>query len=326
MPTMNRASSNDPWNSGYDAYTNVVSQDNANIATCPHGHDYSNPGEGQWLGNDFDICIPTCRACSGGEHDCTKYRGIYSRTYEGDGWDTIEYNQTGAGSDWEITESSSTPAGTRRYRISEFTYNGTTVYSSGKANTSNNSNLEWSGPDDAYDRGIKNTVTRIVRKSNVTSNYIKHIESYKLVPWIYGSTDGQVDNYIGFDCAELVVGAARQAGNSVSYTTASGLKASRPPIGADDEPYYLDSDTIKRRSDGEPVPFQIGTDIEIGDLMIFDWHGDGSYTHSAVLYSGSGTLDGSATLIYAGHSGVTTSSLSTLVDSDEDNFVLRKGW
>jgi cell wall-associated NlpC family hydrolase len=342
MPAMESSSSNDPWNSSYNRYTNVVANDNTNIATCPHGHKYNNPGEGGWLGNALGTCISTCTSCSGGQHTCqwtlpggytfNVMRGIRSRhpladlSNEGQGWDIIEYNQTGVGSGWEITESSSTTEGTRRYRISAFTHNGVTVYSPGKANISNISNLEYKGTDDAYDKGIKNTVTRIVRKSNATSNYIKHIESYRLVPWIYGSTDGQVDNYIGFDCADLVVGAARQAGNSVSYQSAAQLKQNRPTIRGSDEPFYLDGNTIKKRSDGKSANIKIGTDIQIGDLIIFDWYGDGSYTHSAVLYSGSGTLRGSSMFICADHPGVITISLSGLKHSDEDNFVLREGW
>jgi len=148
-----------------------------------------------------------------------------------------------------------------------------------------------------------------------------------LVPWIYGSSGTQADNYIGFDCADLVVAGARKAGHSVSYTNVTGLKNTRPAIGAADEPYYLDGGTVKKRSDGNNATFTIGTDINIGDLIIIDWDADGSYTHSTVLYSddGDSILDGGDTLIYATKTGVFTSSLSSLVDS-EDDFVLRVGW
>ena len=71
----------------------------------------------------------------------------------------------------------------------------------------------------------------------------------------------------------------------------------------------------------------IGTEINIGDLVMIDKDADGTADHTTVLYSGSGPLDGTDTLIQANHSGVdNTKTLSTTITSSSYKIYLREGW
>ena len=196
---------------------------------------------------------------------------------EGDTYDIIEYQQTGADTGWAITASAS--IGTRRYRISNCYISGPVgEYSPGKQDLTTRCNLVWQGDDDAYDRGVKNTVMRIVRRSNRSSTYISHIEAYLQVPWIFGSAPEtnppvhQTERYIGFDCADLLVGAARAAGlYGDPYTSANGLVTALPERGSYGDVYKLEGGVVKRASDGEPADIVIGTgdnDLHIGDIII----------------------------------------------------------
>jgi len=336
MPHMNnsdwdRSVSNDPWNPSYDAYTNVVPKDTAetNPCECSHNHRYSFPGADEGLGESFGICIGGCPV-GGCPHTHSKYRGVYSHTNEGDGCDIIEYEQTTVSGTWQITESSSTEPGTRHYRVSQFEYQGVTKYTRGKENTSNVSNLVYAaGDDDAYERGIRTEVTRIVRKSDNSNAFLSHVKSHEFVPWIYGSWGvTQADKYIGFDCADLLVASARHAGNSVSFGSANSL-TSRTAIKASGEPYYLQGSVVKDKN-GSDANIMMGTDIDEGDLILIDRNFSGSFSadHATALYDSDGDskLDGDDTLIHATHGGVEDGqSLSTVLDAG-DKFVLRVGW
>jgi hypothetical protein len=119
----------------------------------------------------------------------------------------------------------------------------------------------------------------------------------------------------------------RKAGNSVAYTSANGLKSTRPAIGPAKEPYYLDGNTIRRRLNNQPCSFTIGTDIAIGDLILIDYDQGGTADHTTILYSGSGTLSGAATLIMAGRpGGVRTATLSATASSPDYDLYFRRGW
>ncbi len=287
--------------------------------------------------------------------------GVFSKHDQESGYlDIIEYHfpQDGAGGGWQITDDKSEGQGTRRYRIGECYTTGPgsgrsrTVYTAGKEDEGSYSKLVQSGADDAYDWGVKSTVMRIVRKSDFeNSEFIRHIEAYTLVPWILGSgTHGmaqvppgqhQTERYIGFDCADLVVGAARHAGlTTIDYTGANALQAERDPRGPYTDTYCLEGNVVKRVSDGENADITIGTganDLHIGDLIFLDnYPADGTYDHTTVLYkddgADAGLLDGGDTLIFAGYTdsdtedGLFKETLSGEMGDDHECFVVREGW
>ena len=238
--------------------------------------------------------------------------GVNGQTSEGNGYDIIEYNQTSAAwSGWEGTID--TNAGTTRYRISDcyFSGYGNQKYTPGKENTSTGSNLYWTGDDDAYDQGIKNSFMRIVRTSNNANTFISHIESYEYVPWIFGSEGSphQTERYVGFDCADLAVGAGHAAGvTSVGYTNANGLAGALSNRGSYGV-LYQDNTNIRSATTGDTVLVPIGTganDFHIGDLLFIDYNANGIYDHTTILYADNGTanqLDPDDEMIYASQNG-----------------------
>ncbi len=325
MPQMTPSSGkyNDPWNPGYLLYTNVVSGTSTSIPTCqcPHSHTYSRPNTGSFLGNLFG-------RDDNDQHTCDKLRGVQSRGFEGNGCAIVEYDHTDAGSSWEKTVDQT--VGVTHYMVS-VTAGLNTWSTRGKRTENTVSHLIYDkdDPAQAYNRGVKNLVMRIVRLSNNASVYLRHVESYNLVPWIYGSWSWQAKDYIGFDCADLAQAAAFNAGLSGAYeASAHGLATGRPDRGG----YgilYLENGVIKKRSDGQAANISIGTgenDAHPGDLILVDYGPDGIYDHTMIVYSDSGTLNGVTEMIYARGDGVKKTSLSTKVNDKKYNLVLRQGW
>jgi len=336
MPDMDgQSTSNDPWCPSYGGYTNVVSGNYGTTASCPHtpSHSYSNPTEGQSIGTAFGI--------SGG-HNCSYLRGVYSRKSSSEGaevdiYDVIVYNHTQVeADDWSYTDSGGTAGsvGTRHYTI-VVELDGDTYYSTGKRDSSTVSKLviNGSGGDDDYNIGIRDRVARVARLSNASSTFIKHIESYYLVPWIYGSVSFQARDRIGFDCADLVAAASYNAGlpGATLYTASTdGLESSRTKIKQADEPYYVSGTTVKKSS-GANASISIGSDINIGDLIIIDKNYSAPFNgdHTAVLYkdeNSDGYLDGNDKIISARKTGVEVENLSAILNSTAHKFVMREGW
>jgi hypothetical protein len=329
---------NDPWKSDYGCYTNVVvDYTSGNNVACPHNHLFANPSILTFLGDSFTnggiTCIPSCTACAGGTHNsCSSYRGVQSRTNEGNNCAIIEYEHNSAGTGWGITDSGS--SGVTHYTLS-LTYNSSTYYSRGRQYSSSTSKLiyDTSSSEWAYNRGIKDAVTRIVRLGTNASTYLKHIESYALVPWVYGSWSFQARDYIGFDCADLAQAAAYRAGLSSDYENkAQDLANTRPQLCGADEPYTLTSGGVLKKSNGSDASITIGTNINFGDLLMLDHDGNGTVDHTTILYNkGTNLLSGDDTLICAGHNG-STSGVITKTLSDEKSawpdmkIYLRQGW
>jgi len=354
MPKMDPGLStddNDPWNLTYDYYTNVVADypGGGNVScACTVSHLFDNPGEGTFLGHSFtghpepgdsEVCIATCTTagCGGGSHngsECTKYRGLQSRTNEGNCCAIIEYDHTSDGAGWEKT--ASTDNGVYRYTV-KVVIDSSTYYALGREYTSTKSDLIYDTASDeqAYNRGAKDGVMRIPRRSTSSDVYLSYIKAYDEVPWIYGSWSWQARDYIGFDCADLMQAAAyHAAGDSGAYESSASILQGRTPIGGADEPYYLISGTLKKSDKTTNATFTIvddgatATQINKGDLIMLDWSSDPDSIadHTTVLYCGSGTLDGTDTLVMAGHnSGVETTTLSSEIPVDAKIY-LRRGW
>ncbi len=331
MPLMAPSSGNrnDPWNTLYDWYTNVV-ESPGGTCECPHGVTYSNPGTLSPLGDPFG---PNSNHAN---QNCPTYRGLQSRTFEGNGCGIVEYSHTSCGSGWEIT--ADTEIGVTHYTVS-VTIGGVTHETVGQREGTTVSHLVYDtqATDWAYNRGVKNVVTRLVRLSNPTSghNFIKHIESYQKAPWIYGSWNWQAKDYIGFDCADLIQAAAYHLeDDSGPYEASANGLAGRPAIRQTGEPYrWVGSDSTVRDKDNKIVSIPIGsTGVPVGSLVMINWDGDADYDHTTVLYSHTGTLKGSSMLIFAGHdgsqSGVVKLSFAQELNKGDSatRFVFREGW
>jgi hypothetical protein len=324
MPKMDPSAGNhnDPWNTTYGHYTNVVANDNANTANCPHGKAYDNPGEPTNLGTLWGSIT-----CNDPTHTCTstKYLGIQARTNEGNGCAIIEYDHTNLTGNWEITVD--TNVGVTHYTV-RVTCGTVQAHALGQRESSTVSKLiyDTASAERAYNRGVRDGVMRIVRKSTHASDYIKHVEAYARAPWIYGSYNWQARDYIGFDCADLIQAAAYRAGLDTAYhNSANSIKNTHTAIGAADEPYTLVGGVLKK-SDGTNASITIGAGgISVGDLVMIDWDGNGTADHTTALHTASGSLDGADTLVFAGHGGVTTKTLTQELTATAKIY-LRAGW
>ena len=323
MPEMDPTGTNhnDPWNTNYGFYTNVVANNPGNVAQvdcpCPGTVNYTNPGEGVGLWIAFGVS---------GAHTCTEKRGVQLREHAAEAANgaIIEYTHTDVAGTSPTVD---TNAGVTHYTVAA-TYLGVTKHSRGKENTPSVSNLVFSGAEVAYNLGIKDVVTRIVRRTNHASTFVQHVEAFNRVPWIYGSIDWQGRDYLGFDCADLAQAAAYNAGlDLVNYeSSAATLQTERDAIGAAGEPYTLVNNVLKDKN-GNPAAVNIGAgvnDINFGALVMIDYSGDGTATHTTILRTGTGAVDGTDGVVYAGHTGVTTNTLTGVVGAGKIYF--RQGW
>lgn len=294
---------NDPYKTSDRYYTNVY------IADYPaHG-----VKEGDWLGN----------------------HGMFSMVDGSDKYDIIEYKFTTLkekSKDWEITPDKT--KGVFRYSASIY-YNKKEISTPGKPAVEKNEDIEAiSGLlKDDYERGISEKVTRIIRLGNNDNDYLSVIEAFWNVPWIYGSgPDGgnpkrhQTERLVGFDCADLIVGAARLA----KKTSCGYVGAHELAMGSEDRSkkkaitkwrydntLYLKYGTImntglkraikdrdkKPDKDDKEVKLVFGKDIYIGDLILFQWQWERktTFTHTTAIYSkgSKGFLSPDTKLIYA---------------------------
>jgi hypothetical protein len=132
------------------------------------------------------------------------------------------------------------------------------------------------GRESQNDQGIGKDVHRIsVRKDD---SFVGWIYSFFKLPYIFGNTEYQVENYIGADCADLVVGALRKSGHDYSYTNADGLSRSADEVIGSARMSGLDKIT---KMNGEEI--SVGEDIREGDLIFYHWPGRPGYTHVSVF-------------------------------------------
>lgn len=158
--------------------------------------------------------------------------------------------------------------------------------------------LAGAGPD----------VHRVSRRGPSAHPLLSHLEAFRGVPWLYGSLGNQVQDYLGYDCADLVFAAARRAGltTRTQFTNANNLcriylraAGKLPTVRFDEGLRALDLKT------GAPVSLRVGPgadDARAGDVVFFDWDGDGDWDHTTVLWEApSGALDQTARLVWAHH-------------------------
>ncbi len=160
--------------------------------------------------------------------------------------------------------------------------------------------------------GVSPEVHRISRKGASPEPYLAMLEAYRRVPWVYGSLGVQSQHFVGYDCADLAFAAARHAGltTRTQFTNAHNmceLYARKPGI-----------PTVRHDADGRLVDARRGTPVELlegtgaldvrpGDLVFFDWDGDGKWDHTTILWSlPSGRFDLGARLAWAHHGPAVT--------------------
>lgn len=148
------------------------------------------------------------------------------------------------------------------------------------------------------------TIHRISRRGASAHPLLSHLEAYRGVPWLYGSLGQQVQEFVGYDCADLVFAAARRAGLTTrnQFTNADIMcKTYTKPVVA----------TV-RFEDGQAFDLKTGSRADLsaarpGDVVFFDWDGDGKWDHTTVLWDlPSGEVDMTARLVWAGHGPLAT--------------------
>ncbi|MFH1238823.1 MAG: hypothetical protein V1653_01780 [bacterium] len=161
--------------------------------------------------------------------------------------------------------------------------------------------------------GISNNVPKVIIRQD--DSYIGYLTGYFNVPGVFGSYPYQVDNYIGVDCADLVVGAWKQfSGKYVKYTNVTGLRYAfvlnkLSKVSPND--HYLDSQgniyqQYNASSDeykgAKVIPISPES-VNIGDVIVFNYspkREDTTWDHTGVLFADSGE-DGKPNGILDGH-------------------------
>lgn len=138
--------------------------------------------------------------------------------------------------------------------------------------------------------GISPRVMRVTFRSG--DDLIGHLRGFFNVPNVFGSGGHgrrhQTDRYQGADCADVIIGAVRQAGYPMPYSSVAGLKRWSRPV---TERLLLTKTGVvhahgPRKGRAVAVPFGKGG-VRPGDLMLIDYKGFSasprSWDHIAVV-------------------------------------------
>lgn len=185
--------------------------------------------------------------------------------------------------------------GTTRYKVEVRTADGAVAASPGAEAV------------DGY--GITGAVHRVtIRRGD---DFLGHLAGYLLVPEVFGSAGGgrnhQTDRMTGADCADVMVGAMRRAGQPLPYTNVAGL------------PRYARTIASATVLDDHGTPDRPITGVAPGDLIRIDYggaltgHTPRGWDHVAALWedrsdpagphrgAADGQLDGFDLVIHMGH-------------------------
>jgi len=149
-----------------------------------------------------------------------------------------------------------------------------------KAKISYNSKMVSSPGAESYGKtGIKENVPRISVRGNTGIPIVDWGYSFMNQPYIWGSEsptgkdeNHQSERYIGADCADLVVAAARKAGHKIKYGGSHNLSpndARRDTEFISREP-VLYTDGVYRKN-GKPVKIN-QENVKIGDIVLYNRH------------------------------------------------------
>lgn len=131
--------------------------------------------------------------------------------------------------------------------------------------------------DDTDSLGLSRGVMRVSFRSG--DDYLGWLSTYFNVPNVFGSAGPsddrhQTERYVGADCADVLVGALRVAGQTdARYTSIAGLEALATPT---TEVLFMNEVGEVLDGDGEPHPLLWGDDIAPGDLLVIDYADDPS--------------------------------------------------
>lgn len=172
--------------------------------------------------------------------------------------------------------------------------------------------------------GAGASIHRISRRGPSANPLLSHLEAFRGVPWLYGSLGEQVTSFVGYDCADLVFAAARNAGltTRTQFTNANNFcRVYMKPRGAERVIAWNEQGAMIDARTKAPVTLRCGGgegDPRPGDVVFFDWDADGDWDHTTVLWSCDGELGLDAQFVWAHHQhdsvdGFYVGSLSELV-------------
>ncbi len=162
-------------------------------------------------------------------------------------------------------------------------------------------------------RGLSPEVTRVTLRDG--DDLVGQLTGFFNVPGVFGSVPYQVRNYLGVDCADVLMGAwARAHAKPIERDWNVAALARELPLVA--------ATTIAK---GRPAArLRWGEDVRRGDLVVVRYAGARQFGHVGALYGddGDGVLDGEDLVIHAGPEAL---HLSKLTDGafDGDVKVLR---
>jgi hypothetical protein len=158
------------------------------------------------------------------------------------------------------------------------------------------------GIEDNDFRGISPKVFRVsIRESD---DYIGYITSFYNVPGLFGSTPYQANNFIGIDCAEVLMSA---------FSLWKGMTSNK------DHNVAMIVKIMKKRAvstltGGTPeTTIRWNSQIRPGDFIAVRYEGTKHYQHIGALYqdaNGNGILDGDDMVLHAGPFPLRTAQLS----------------
>jgi hypothetical protein len=203
--------------------------------------------------------------------------------------------------------------------------------------------------DEDYNFGIKEDVHRVTFLGNNENRFLQALLGYKGIPWIYGSASHssighQTSAFLGFDCADLAMGAWK-LGMDNNFTVTSGAHnlcnriTSPMQFSSLEFARYGDSNgrggTVRQETifDAANIPVIIpvgqGNDkITPGDVVFFDWNKDNKWDHTTVFYKegpkNKGFLSSDDYFIWANHDGLAVKTFLTLLHHSRTRFIIRK--
>jgi len=148
------------------------------------------------------------------------------------------------------------------------------------------------GLEDADHRGLPPSVFRLSIRDG--DGFLGHLASYFNVPGVFGSSTYQSENYIGVDCADVLVAAySGWKGKTIDTNYSVAMLV--------DELTKIDEFDVRLGNPTRRVLW--GEDIRPGDLIAVRYKGSRQYGHIAALLSdanGDGRLDRGDRVMHAG--------------------------
>ena len=141
-------------------------------------------------------------------------------------------------------------------------------------------------------RGLSPAILRVTFRSG--DDILGHLTGFFNVPGVFGSVPYQVANYIGVDCADVIMAAYAEARGEpvVADHNVAGLTRTLPVVG-----------TTRIASGTPAAPLRWGTDVRAGDLLAVKYDGWSQFGHIGALYkdeNGNGLLDAADLVLHAG--------------------------